>query len=109
MGVTPNLELDIGELSLDGFSHVDPISVGSTIEMELSRLLQERGLPSNFLTDRNAKQLDFGTFNLDANSGPRTIGRQIAKTIYSGFNQGNAHPSQAKEVQQEAPATSPAK
>lgn len=107
--MTPNLELDIGELSLDGFSHVDPIRVGSTIEMELSRLLQERGLPSNFLTDRNAKQLDFGTFSLDASSGSRAIGRQIAKTIYSGFNQGHAHAPQAKEVQKEAQATSTAK
>lgn len=99
MGMTLKLEFDIGELSLDGFSNIDGKSLGAIIEMELTKLLKEPGSHSNFSSNTIIKQLDFGTFNLVPNSGPQTLGRQIAKTIYTGFNQGRVHSPQAKEAQ----------
>jgi len=97
--MNPKLELEIGELSLDGFSNMGSKSLGSTIEIELIRLLKERGVPPNFLNERNAGQLDFGAFDFAANSGPKSIGRQIAKTIYSGFNHNSAHPPSVSKTQ----------
>lgn len=83
----PKLELEIGELSLDGFWQIDQKSLGSAIEAELTKLLKEDGLPSGLLAQITATQLDFGTMALKTNSGARYIGRQIAKNIYSGFKQ----------------------
>ncbi len=105
MGINPKLELDIGELSLDGFSHMDQKSLSSALEAELTRLLKEGGVPPNFLTNTATTQLDFGVMDLAANSGPRFIGRQIAKTIYSGFKQKNTFLPMRAEALTKEPAT----
>lgn len=100
--MNPKLELNIGELSLDGFSHIDAENLSAIIEMELTSMLQEKGIPANLLSDMSTRQLNFGAFNLTQNSGSHILGRQIAKSIYSGFNQSSAHLQSQKEVQIQA-------
>lgn len=97
--MNPKLELHIGELSLVGFSHKDQKSLGSAMEIELTRLLKEGGLPSSFLANSTTTQLNFGTIDLAVTSGSRMLGRQIARTVYSGFDQPSAPPLQAIEAQ----------
>ncbi len=89
--MNPKFSLDIKELLLDGFSNIDPKNLNTIITAELSHLLKARKLPNDFLSNQNIRQLDFGTFSLPPNSGPYTIGRQIAQSIYSGFNHGKPY------------------
>lgn len=89
--MTPNLDIHIEELVLQGFDGpgqaTDRAHIGATVQSELARLFAERGMPPSLNRGGQMLQLDGGTFDLAPGSGAEAIGGQIAQALYRGFSQ----------------------
>lgn len=77
------LEVYIEELILHGFSTRDRYSIGAAVEMELSRLFTEQGLPSSFYNGNKIPSLNAGSFQLQRTEG--AAGTQIANAVYTSL------------------------
>lgn len=80
-----SVELYIEELVLHGFSSYNSYRIGEALQLELTRLLQEQGLPADFAVDADYGRLNAGTFNLQTDAKTETIGSNIANSVYKGF------------------------
>ncbi|MCK5217851.1 MAG: hypothetical protein KAJ93_08680 [Methanosarcinales archaeon] len=80
-----NIELHIEKLVLHGFKPGDRHRIGQAVELELTRMLTEQGLPLSLVNNEEFAQLNGGTFNMSPNSRPETIGSQVAQSVYRGF------------------------
>jgi hypothetical protein len=80
-----NIELHIEELVLHGFAPGDRHRIGDAVERELSRLFDERGVPTNFMNNFESPRLDAGSFNFAPTSTAETIGAEVARALYGGF------------------------
>lgn len=80
-----NIKLNINELVLHGFSPLDRYRIGRAVELELTRLLTERGLPSSLSKGGEFASIDGGTFSFASNSGAEAIGSQVARSVYEGL------------------------
>ncbi len=83
--MTPNIEIEIGELVLHGFAPGDCKSIGEAVQRELTRLLAERGLASMNRTIEIAR-VNGGTFDVRSSSKATTVGAQIAQSIFQGLS-----------------------
>ncbi|MEO8108829.1 MAG: hypothetical protein ABI594_02300 [Ginsengibacter sp.] len=85
MEVKPNIEINIGELVLHGFSPADKFRIGQAVEQHLTSLFIEQGVPSSLQKNNDQLSLKGGSFQLSENDSAGSIGNQIAGTVYSGF------------------------
>ena len=83
--MTPNIEIEIGEVVLHGFAPSDRASIGAAVQQELTRLLAEQGLASMNRSIEIAR-VNGGTFNVRPGSKSETIGAQIAQSVFQGLN-----------------------
>jgi hypothetical protein len=83
--VPPSVELHIEQLVLHGFAPGDRRSIQEAVQIELERLFTERGLPPSLAQSGEHPRMDAGEFRLAAHSRAETVGRQIARTLYEGF------------------------
>ena len=83
-----NIELHIEELVLHGFAPSDRYHIGEAVELELQRLLAERGAPHLFSSDIELARMNAGTFNVEPNAKSEMIGAQVARAIYEGMKGG---------------------
>lgn len=97
--MSKQLDLNIDQITLEGFSNIDQKSLAQSIESELTHLLKSQDLPSSFSAALSTRKLDFGHFDLPSNAGPKLIGRHIAKSIYSGFVKQGTMSSSAKRTE----------
>jgi hypothetical protein len=88
-----NIELHIEELVLHGFGNHNAYQIGSAIEQEITRLLQERGLPAGFYGNIDVEHLNAGKFSMQPEAKARSVGSNIAHSVYKGL-QGEKHSSQ---------------
>lgn len=82
MGLKPEaaaVEVHIEELVLHGFPPADRIAIGNAVQVELGRLIAERGLAA---TPAFAHRLNSGTFRVAAGASAGGIGRQVAQSVY---------------------------
>ncbi len=79
------VDLHIEELVLDGFSPGDRYRIGEVVELELTRLITEQGIPSSLSRDGELARMNGGTFNVSPNSRAEVIGGQVAQSVYQGF------------------------
>ena len=86
MGMRENLELHIDELILHGFPQGDLHRIGSAVENELARLLEESGIPESLTTRGGAENIDAGAFEVSGNSMPDAVGSQVARAVYRGLS-----------------------
>jgi hypothetical protein len=85
MGMKPkNIELNIEELVLHGFSPGDRHSIGEAVERELTRLLADRGVPQSLERGGEIANMDGGAFEV-ADSRAQVVGAQVAKAVYGGL------------------------
>ncbi|MFE3137635.1 hypothetical protein [Streptomyces scopuliridis] len=79
------IRVDIGELVLDGFDRVDPDRVSAAFQAELSRLVQDRGVP---LATDGGRALDTlsGLPPLPATTSPRRLGEALARAVHAGLS-----------------------
>jgi len=85
MVMKPNIALHIDELILSGFPPGDRYLICDAIQNELTIMLAERGLPSPMALGRDYPALDAGQLRLGPQSDAKTAGRQIARTLFQGF------------------------
>ena len=88
------VELHIEELILHGFPRHERYSIGEAIEMELTRLFAEQGIPSLFSAGGSIESLNAGTINLNPKTKPINVGKNIAGTVYKGFTDDRTGSSQ---------------
>lgn len=84
-----NIELNIDKLVLHGFPKKDGAYIGRAVEQELTRLMQNNGVPADFSKDSAFKKLNASTLNYTRNDRPEKIGREIAQLIYKSFSNQN--------------------
>jgi hypothetical protein len=78
----PDIELHIEELVLHGFSNYNKYQIGQAVEREISRLLQEQGLPGTLSRHINFEHIDAGTFTLRPDSKAEIVGNNIANSVF---------------------------
>ncbi|MET9685639.1 hypothetical protein [Streptomyces coeruleorubidus] len=80
------IRVDIGELVLDGFGpSVDPRRVSASFERELTRLVQEQGVP---LAADGAVSVDgvSGLPPMPAGLSARRLGQELARAVHAGLS-----------------------
>jgi len=82
-----NIELNIEELVLHGFSPGDRYSIGDAVERELTRLLADQGVPQSLERGREIAHVDGGAFEVAPDSRAGVVGAQVAKAVYGGLRQ----------------------
>ena len=80
-----NIELNIEELVLHGFSPGDRYRIGEAVEQELTKLLADRGVPQSLERNREVANMDGGAFEVAPGSRPQVVGAQVAKAVYGGL------------------------
>jgi hypothetical protein len=80
-----NIELNIEELVLYGFSPSDRHRIGEAVEQELTRLLADRGVPESLERGREIANMDGGAFEIAQGSRADVVGAQVAKAVYEGL------------------------
>lgn len=81
-----NIEINIDELVLHGFSPGDRYRIGEAVEFELTRLISEQGIPSSLSRGGELTQMNGETFNMSPNSRAELVGSQVAQSVYKGFS-----------------------
>ncbi len=85
MGMSsPNVELHIEELVLDGFAHGQRYEIAEAIGRELERLFAEP-LPQSLTAGASVDRLDAGTLEIKPPARPEAVGAGIAQQIYGGM------------------------
>jgi hypothetical protein len=79
----PKVEIHIDKLVLEGFLPEDRFRIGESLEKELSRLFQERGVPQSLTAEKQIDAIKGGSFEVA--SGAERIGRQVAGAVYGGM------------------------
>jgi len=82
-----NIELNIEELVLHGFSPSDRHRIGEAVEQELTRLLADRGVPLSLEGGGEIANMDGGAFEVAQGSRTQVVGAQVAKAVYRGLRQ----------------------
>lgn len=78
-----SVTLSIDEVVLRGFPPVDRHRVADAMTAELTRLLEDEGLPEGM--GKDAAALAPLPMRLPAGAGPEAIGREIARTVHAGL------------------------
>ena len=82
-----NIELNIEELVLHGFSPGDRHRIGEAVERELTQLLADRGVPQSLESGGEITHIDGGAFEVVQGSRAQVVGAQVAKAVYGGLRQ----------------------
>jgi hypothetical protein len=86
MGMSsPNVELHIEELVLDGFARGQRYEIAEAIGRELERLFAER-LPQSLTAGAAVDRLDAGALEVKPLARPEAVGAGIAQQIYGGMD-----------------------
>ncbi|MCD9145047.1 hypothetical protein [Streptomyces albireticuli] len=98
MGVTDagRVDIEIGELVLTGFDHLDHTVVAEVFRRELHRLVREHGVPVAGDTGL-AVDLVHGLPPLPATASPHRLGTALARAVHTGLTRGGAGPDRATD------------
>jgi hypothetical protein len=83
-----NIELHIDELTLHGFTPEHRNRIGNAIELELTRLIREKGLSGIGNNDVHVPQLNGGSFTMGANVNTSGAGTEIARSVFGSLAAG---------------------
>jgi hypothetical protein len=81
-----NIELNIDELVLRGFSPGDKYRIGEAVKSELARLFSEHGVSPSLARGGDIVRIDGGSFKFTPGSKAEMIGAQVAQSVYRGLN-----------------------
>lgn len=84
------VEVYIDELVLHGFTGYHTGQIGDAVQQEITRLLQERGLPPAFSRNVELERLSAGNVTLRSGSKAGTIGNNIANSVYQSLQNGQS-------------------
>jgi hypothetical protein len=80
-----NIELNIDELVLHGFSPHDRYRIAEAVEHELARIITEQGFSPSLLQNSELDRLDGGSFEVQPDAKPEQIGSKVAQAVYGGL------------------------
>ena len=80
-----NVELEIEQLVLYGFSPADRHQIAAAVRTELARQLAENGAPKLLSRGGRITRLDAGVFDVTSHSRADTVGVQVAQSVYKGL------------------------
>ncbi len=81
-----NIELNINELILHGFSPHDRYRIGEAVERQLTQMLTEQGMPASLFQGGDMPHINGGTFNVSPNAPAETVGTQVAQSVYKNIS-----------------------
>jgi hypothetical protein len=85
MGVARDVRVRVGELVLDGFDRVDPDRVTAAFHAELTRLIDERGVP--LAADGGARLDALAELpELPRTTSPARLGEELARAVHAGLS-----------------------
>jgi len=82
------IDLRIEELVLHGFSPSEARRVGSTLEVELGRLLGGGDPPQMLAADAEIASIDAGRISSPTTAKPEFTSAELAKAIFGGLSHG---------------------
>lgn len=85
MNTKPDIEINIDQLVLHGFSTKDKLSIGKEIRRELTFILTNKGAPGLLKTGGFAPYINGGSFESNPGASPGSIGKSVARNIYAGL------------------------
>ncbi|MFB7469392.1 hypothetical protein [Kitasatospora sp. NPDC056184] len=94
-GPAGRIEVEIGELVLDGFAGIDRDRVAAAFRGELARLVEARGVPLAAGGDRVLDLLS-GLPPLPADASPRRLGEALARAVHAGLSGGGRSPGRGR-------------
>ena len=80
----PSINLHVDELRLEGFPRSGRNAIGDAMQVELTALLVDRGLPAALREAHGVRVLATPEIQVSPASGPAAIGRAIANSVYRG-------------------------
>ena len=81
----PNIELHIDELILRGVPYTQRRRVVAAIELELTHLIGEQGLPEHLAQGGTLPQIKINAMRMTDDARPQVIGTQIARQVYGNL------------------------
>ncbi len=85
MEMNQDIEINIDELVLHGFSPADRSRIGNAVEHELRLIFTQQGIPSSLMKNSSLPFLDGGTFQAKPNASAASTGQEIAGSVYNGL------------------------
>ncbi|TXE07849.1 hypothetical protein ES711_10480 [Gelidibacter salicanalis] len=85
----PNIELNIDQLVLEGFSRNEALAISQSIQTELHQMIKNGNLENTFTEDFNQRNMHVNAISTSSNSRPESVGRQIAQSIFNGLSTNN--------------------
>jgi hypothetical protein len=79
------VEIEIEQLSLDGFAPADRFRIADAIKRELSRLMTERGMERPAGSRARVAKVDAGSFRVAPHASVESVARQAARAIHGGL------------------------
>lgn len=79
------IDLHIGELVLHGFSPHQRYAIAEAVEMELTRLLKQRQMPTTFHQAGRFPLINAGSFIIGKDTKGEVTGNKIANAVYKSF------------------------
>lgn len=83
----PNIEIEIQELILRGFSRQDAYLIRKAIEVQLTQYFQAGGMSANLPTEINIEQLKVNPIYLKTGYQAPSVGFEVADSIFKGLTQ----------------------
>lgn len=80
------LKLSIKELVLHGIPFEDRFIVSQSLQLELTRLLTEQGLPSALNLGKHISCINCKDLEVPESKNPKSVGIQLAQSIFGGLN-----------------------
>lgn len=89
-----DIEIHIEELVLHGFAAVDFDAIRDAVEIELTRLFTEKGVPASLSSPKRYAAINVGQFRASPSGHATIVGNEIAGTVYNGLEN---HKSELKK------------
>ena len=84
--MTPNIEIQIEELVLRGFSMRDAQLIRDAIEIQLTQHFQVQGFSTQLPTEIHFEQLKVNPIALNTGYQATSVGYDVANTVFNGIN-----------------------
>jgi hypothetical protein len=79
--------VQIDELVLEGFDFHDHKRIAAAMKKELARLIAEKGLDRAGGRSAESASVSAPSFHVPSDRNPRSIGNEIARSVYRGLKQ----------------------
>ncbi|CAH8296370.1 hypothetical protein EV196_11153 [Mariniflexile fucanivorans] len=83
----PNIELNIDQLVLEGFSRNEAYAITQSLQAELHQLIENGRLENTLTQEYHQQKMTLNPISTLANTRPEGVGRQIAQSIFSSLIQ----------------------